>query len=268
MHNIKIKQGKSNIIRFDAQKSNGTLLRKFFAEKLVCYETKWPLSRMDVEIAIHEKISFLLKNDTNRTFLNMIGVPSIQSVDREKHFFTMEYIEGQTIWNLFSNQYDDVGDIRSLPSLLKKEHFQALVRILLQLQKIELDDFPEDTQMHFQNQKCIVECMFKNKIKNQLPIPEEPNGVLCLGDLSLNNILFDGKKLYLIDFECAHFGYSGYDLGQLLGMSKAYQKRVSLFQPIYNNMNEAIHCEIKDSGLLNNIMMWKNIFCDYYNYNP
>lgn len=84
--------------------------------------------------------------------------------------------------------------------------------------------------------------MYHNKLKDQVCPLTKPPWYFCLGDVSLNNILFDGKQFTLLDFECAHMGYLGFliqmsyqkslygqiDLNDIISYRKALKKKAFL----------------------------------------
>lgn len=259
MNNPKIKQGKSNRLQMDMQKGQCALLHKFFAEKLICYDTYWPLSRMNVEIAVNQEIHKILNNTNMAPFMRLIDTPTITSIQPDSNSYTMEYITGKTLLQIFSNDQE-----ASLITNLNDDHIKALVHLLNRISKIKLSNFSPDIQKCFKDQTAIVSCMYQNKLKNYLPILPQEKGTLCLGDVSINNLLFDGKKLYLIDFECAHFGYPGYDYGQILGMTKAYSLIYPNFTTLYTKISSTIQTEINDICLLNQIKEWEDNFFNYY----
>lgn len=227
MNNHNIKQGKSNIVTYDVQKDSHALLHKFFAPKLVCYDVLWPMSRMQIEGACLDLLQTVLDDNP------YVAAPvHFSSFDTETSI-AMEFIEGISLFDILSNPS---ASSYAIPS---KEQLCFLLLALRKTSSVSLTDFPLDIQSIFLDQLEIVKCMYQNKLKNQVPVPSTDSRFFCLGDVSLNNILFDGHSFTLIDLECAHFGYEGYDTCQLLGMTKAYANSSKQFELFYHNLLSA-----------------------------
>ena len=105
--------------------------------------------------------------------------------------------------------------------------------------------------------------MYNLKIKTRDAALERPN-IFCLGDLSPNNILYNQNgELYLIDFECSHWGSEGYDIGQFLAMFFVLCQQ-------YNNMElyNTIECQfintICDKYYVMQCFKWQHQLLPYY----
>lgn len=220
-------------------------VRKEYKEKLKNYPVCWPISREQVEASLLQKLS---KMEEKRDASCFIHFPEIYNEEKTKHVLWMEFCEGKKLaeWN---------------PEQLKKTSvWRAFFQFLYHLKELDKYKVEKLTQGAILGQEAIWDCMVHWKLKNQkLPDTWKPT-CLVLGDMSVNNILFDGKQLTLIDFECAHWGYEGYDVGQFLGMAHAMWK-TSTF-PGY--LERILKNSTQDQEWIEKCMYWKQKFERYY----
>lgn len=257
-----ITQGKSNIVTYHVQENSKGLLHKFFAPKLVCYDTNWPMSRMLVEAHTLEYLSKLSMDDS------LIGIPAPCPEQYTNHSIAMQYIAGTSLSDLLSqlsaNDFMANSNKKQKHSLPDYEQLLALITFLKNIAELPISDFTNDMTNALLSQTEIVECMYKNKLKNQVPILTSDPRFFCLGDVSLNNILFDETKLYLIDFECAHLGYYGYDISQLLGMAKAYSEKSQIAEKLYQDLLKAFYTVFQNHEKTDAILALAELFYKYY----
>ena len=258
-----ILQGKSNTIQI-IKKSGRKRIQKSFSKKLRMYDVFWPISRFEVECFTHKLVSEFAKDDC------YFHQPAFISSDNSKKILTLEYIDAQPLMSFFKCS-THVGANASADALYPfmlptKKQFSNLISILHKINHYSFDTFSEYEKALLRNQDEIVRCMYHNKLKDQVCPLTKPPWYFCLGDVSLNNILFDGKQFTLLDFECAHMGYLGYDIGQLLGMTIAHEKQSAMIADhmFSQNLLQAITETISDSNELSEIFIWANRFERYY----
>lgn len=259
---------KSNYIMLTNYENHSTI-RKEYEEKLATYDVKWPLSRCEVEReTLLELEKRLLHHDT-------LAVPHIyHSSVAKKNMIEMEYIEGQTIYELMSEQHAHDSDLYNdhvcADALISAHKFKTLFMFLYDLREIKVADLKKEFVEVLYKQDLIVNCMYHNKHKDRVCLAPAEQGVFCLGDLSAHNIICTPEKLYLIDFECAHFGYDGYDIGQLLGMCEVY---ANIFpnvyaKRIYDIIDEGFRLFVKEyhihDAYIKLCEQWKKSFYEYY----
>jgi hypothetical protein len=64
----------------------------------------------------------------------------------------------------------------------------------------------------------------------------------------------------MVDFECAHWGYMGYDIGQLLAMFQVWFAHT----PLLPYLDAHIPLWIQDSQFYQQSIVWKKAFLPYY----
>ena len=192
--------------------------------------------------------------------------PDFISSDNQRKILTLEYIDAKPLISFFECSKNTSADALSLFTLPSQKQFCDLISILYKINHFSVEDFQDHEKVLLQNQDEIVRCMYHNKLNDQIRPLTRPPWYFCLGDVSLNNILFDGKQFTLLDFECAHMGYLGYDIGQLLGMTKAYEKRSAIVSDYIfsQRLSQAITETISDSNEIAEIFTWANRFEQYY----
>ena len=256
-------QGKSNTIQI-IEKSGQKRIQKSFSEKLRMYDVFWPVSRFEVECFTHKLVAQLTKD--NGSFHQ----PAIISCDNQKKMVTFEYIDAKPLMSFFESlktiSTNASADALCPPVRPTAKQLSKLISILHEINHFNTDDFSEHEKLLLQNQDEIVRCMYHNKLKDQVSLRTKAPWYFCLGDVSLNNILFDGKQFTLLDFECAHMGYLGYDIGQLLGMTKAYERRSGIIADhlFSQDLSQAVAETISDSNEVSEIFAWANRFEQYY----
>ena len=224
------------------------------------YDVFWPVSRFDVECFTHKLVSELTKGNC------YFHQPDFISSDNQRKILTLEYIDAKPLMSFFECSKGASADALSPFPLPNQKQFSKLISILHKINHFDTDTFSHHEKVLLQNQDAIIRCMYHNKLNDQFrPLTRQP-WYFCLGDVSLNNILFDGKHFTLLDFECAHMGYLGYDIGQLLGMAKAYEKQSTFVSNhiLSQRLSLAITETIYDSNEILEIFAWANRFEQYY----
>ena len=168
---------------------------KIYRSHLKCYDTQWPLTRGQVEVDL---IHLLTSLQDDR-----IQFPRILSWQPKTTTLTMKRLSGHPLSQF---QAEDLMD---------DQLWKPLFSFLENLKNITKQDLLQATGSYFYQQTKIQNCMYQNKIEQRPPLGQP---ILCLGDVSIYNVLWDTKKPAMVDFECAHWGYMGYDIGQLLAM--------------------------------------------------
>lgn len=86
--------------------------------------------------------------------------------------------------------------------------------------------------------------------------------VLCLGDFGLSNLALTDRRLLVCDFEFAHRGYRGFDVGQLLAELIALQ--VTTGQVTASIGAAVAEGYRRDGGSIDAAFGWREEFSDYY----
>lgn len=241
--------GKSNQI---TQKTVGelTYIEKHYEEKLVQYDVCWPLSRRDAELLSYQLFSKLAKDNC------FVRIPHIYADYSSSQTLAIEEINAPTLTHLITTQAD-----AAVPSVTS---FTALLTLLHSLSQLRATDFSKSELALFEKQKEIAACMYHNKHRDAISVINDATWHFCLGDVSLNNLIFDGEFLYPIDFECAHPGYLGYDIGQLLGMADAYANLSQNARALRDNLFFAYASVSINTKHRSQIDVWRSRFFAYY----
>lgn len=214
----------------------GKTVHKRYESRLKDYEVCWPLGRACVEYKLMQAL---------RSFAEPYGVRFPQVYEfRETGDLYMEYIEGNTLARACE---------------VSTKAIEGLFLFLFRLSKMTARSYPELSDM-LSGQKEIVDCMYAWKLSNRItPAPQEA-ACLCLGDVSLHNLIYDGERLCPVDLECAHMGYPGYDIGQFLGMADARLAGIK----IYADICGAYETVITDAAYKQQCEYFRSLFTEYY----
>ncbi|MDO4478838.1 MAG: phosphotransferase [Lachnospiraceae bacterium] len=208
----------------------------------------WPVSRADVEAFVLNKTEALA--DGNPHFHQ----PHVIDFDKTQHTLTLTYIPAEPLSVLCCEKAPANTGV-GLPSV---HQLTELLRFLHRINHLPYDSFSADEKRLLDQQLEIVQCMYHNKMKDICrPLTGAP-WYFCLGDVSLNNILFDGDCFTLLDFECAHMGYAGYDIGQLLGMARVSDSLLA------ERLIQALKTAVPDEAERALILIWADRFEQYY----
>lgn len=222
-------------------RGNSVYVEKRYFEKLKNYPlVNWPLERAAVE-------AFLLLFLQKRVEKSRIFVPVLYKF-QAPDVLEMEYCMGtQLLEAPFEAMYEE-------------EIWKQLFSFLYGLTDVKEEYLLKMTKDAFSEQKKIFDCMKHWKFQDIVRPPAGSYGCLCLGDVSLSNIIVSERGFTLLDFECAHTGYQGYDIGQVLGMIEVYRpdKRMEMI------LESALETSVKDSFYKECCFYWKKRFADYY----
>ena len=219
---------------------------KHYIEKRYCETLKdypsvnWPIERAAVEAAL---LTFLKERlNGSRIFVPVLYKFCAPDI------LEMEYCMGT---KLFEAPYEDIYN----PYI-----WEQLFSFLYGLTDVKEEYLLEMTKDAFVWQQKIFDCMKHWKFQDVIRPPEESYGCLCLGDVSLSNILVSVRGFTLLDLECAHIGYLGYDIGQILGMMEVYRpdRRMGMF------LEYALENSVKDPLYKECCYYWKKRFAEYY----
>lgn len=222
-------------------RGNGVYVEKRYFEKLKNYPlVSWPLERAAVE-------AFLLLFLQERVEKSRIFVPMLYKF-HAPDILEMEYCIGTPLLEApFEAMYEE-------------EIWKQLFSFLYSLTDVKEEYLLKMTKDAFAGQKKIFACMKHWKFQDVINPPEGSYGCLCLGDVSLSNIIVSERGLSLFDFECAHFGYLGYDAGQVLGMMEAYRpdKKMKIL------LEGALETAVDNHFYKECCFYWKKRFAEYY----
>ena len=208
------------------------------------FNLKLPLTRAKVESNV---INFLRLNMSTK----LLRFPYIIKYIDNPPTLIMKDCNALPLIHLHPNQY---------PSM---KIWKELFLFVYNLKQIHFDTATQIYSGYIKGQNEIKEIMYNLKIKTRDAALERPN-IFCLGDLSPNNILYNQNgELYLIDFECSHWGSEGYDIGQFLAMFFVLCQQ-------YNNMElyNTIECQfintICDKYYVMQCFKWQHQLLPYY----
>lgn len=218
-------------------------VEKKYGSQLTGYPVIWPVSRCETEASLLEYLS-------QRFGSPEIRFPRVYSCD-PSGLLKMEYCPGKPLAVCREAELD------------RPELWKALFRLLYGLSGISRGTAAAIIGPALARQSAIRDCMLREKIKDAAALDgfaKDMPDALCLGDLSLNNILLDGGHLWILDLECAHWGKQGYDAGQLLAMSRACWPDGS----IYDSIKDAFVQSIPDARYRASARLWEERFLPFY----
>ncbi len=195
-------------------------------------------------------IKFLSKKIA--AYSNDIGIPQIVGFNRTDRSVMFRYINGSRILEINPKQWPTACQwIALIDFLISLYNIRAK-----KVSKIfsKLIDVQEYNRNHLFKYKCL-----------EPPALQDNKNTLCLGDISLSNLLYDNRKIYLIDFEFAHLGYAGYDIGQLGGQLQAMMNSTEHGYSEINSTLLLIENRVQVYSVLNTgYVFWKEQFYKYY----
>ena len=221
--------------KFNSIVNNVTLIKNehesFVCKQFYPYAVKTKI-RVPIERAIIEfKINNFIKEHLLEDY-TLISVPKILDYFPSIHVIKYELIEGVRPF--------DLPNINNVPQIVWQELYKFLKRLSSIKQKQVNELFLNSMSMTTKIQKTLFAYNFPNK--NLI----FTNECLCLGDVNLSNMIWNGKKLYLFDFETAHLGAYGFDIGQISAQLKIKFDKDFLLE--------------KDEQ----VQYWHNLFLTYY----
>lgn len=239
---IKIFDSVVNTVTLVSDKSNDLLVvRKSYGHIAKKTGIAFDLRRQTIECTV-----ILFLEGVIQRYKLLVSIPKI--IRQAKGWIELQYIPNR---NLLET------DVLDWPST---KEWTGLIDLL-----IYLNDLPENylpflfgSMMQLQNDCRRIIYKYKSLNSNE----HLPRKVFCLGDLNLSNLIFQ-NSLYIIDFECAHIGSRGYDLGQLVGQLQALFK-IKPLESI-SKLIEYIEARLNNHEELHSqFLIWKNTFYKYY----
>ena len=218
------------------RRGSGLAVRKTYQAQLKSYPERWPVSRREVE-------AFLLGWMRDHCAPG-VRVPAL--LERGENFLLLEHCPGTPLAECATARLRDAA------------LWRALFETLYALRLLRWDALDAETQALLSAQRPILDCMLRWKTQGDISPDRRPNR-LCLGDVSLHNILFSGE-LVLLDFECGHWGYAGYDMGQLLAMAETHWPASLLEETIY----PAFFHAAADERERQDCLYWRDRLKPYY----
>lgn len=225
---------KVEIIETSSSKRSNVVVRKKFNSFALGTKVNLPSERYGIEANIS---CFLQSYLSDNKYIKTPRLLDINENDSELYY---EYINATTLYEYIHHNNLPIGHIKELMSLLR------------QIELTELSTASKLFDKFGPISKICREAQIAYKFKED-PICMESvvYDQLCLGDVSLTNVLFDGKYLYLIDFEFSRMFYGNYDRSQILGQIKSIYSAKDFFE-----LNE-------ECNKLNNDY-WLEKFYNYY----
>jgi thiamine kinase-like enzyme len=190
---------------------------------------------LDAKNKIIREIEFLKKLKKSKLKIKKI-VPEILNYGIEKDFewFEREYPPGTPL-----------GESRKLKQKLKIKIIPEIIKIIFEISKIPPSFFPkikkfnpknylaERVYEELVNKKILEKNLAKSIqefIEKNIPLLKKENKYFCHGDLNLGNIISDGKRIWLIDWELIQINNFAYDIGYL--WSHLWQAKKSFRQKL------------------------------------
>lgn len=201
-------------------------------------------NNLDAKEKFIREIEFLRKLKKKKLKIKKI-VPKILNYGIEKDFewYSREYLQGLSL--------KESQNLIKKPFLVKK-----IVKTIFDISKISPKIFPKLKKFNFQNylaigihkglvKKRIISKTLSEKIlnltKENLPLLEKENKYFCHGDLNLGNILSDGKRIWIVDWELIHLNNFAYDIAYLFVNSWKEKRsfRRKLIQTYINQLSNS-----------------------------
>jgi thiamine kinase-like enzyme len=175
---------------------------------------------LDAKNKFDREINFLLRLKKSKLKIKKV-VPQIINYGIEKDFewFVREFPRGEPLG--FSRNLFQKVDLKLVPKIVK---------IIFEIQKIPPNFLPRIESFKVENylarnvySELVKEGILRkdladsiqNFIKKNSNFLEKENRCFCHGDLNLGNIISNGKKIWLIDWELIHLNNFAYDIGYL-----------------------------------------------------
>ncbi len=249
------------------------VVEKTYAEVLTGYpDVVWPLSRMTVEAAVMQLLRDDLPGD--------VSVPVRRA--SEGRTLRMDHVPGRRL----SEVTDAVLYDRSLWERIFRAYASLRDPARLMKAKAVLGDV-------LSAQKSILKCMlaWKTDLDPSEWMPDDRHDAdrpaalpwrkiqFCAGDASGNNILLCGARddmqrcaetgasmddrvrgICLLDFECAHIGWQGWDVGQLLAVTEAERPEKLMREIVF----PAFEAAVPDPDCRAACLFWRDHFQNYY----
>jgi thiamine kinase-like enzyme len=121
-----------------------------------------------------------------------------------------------------------LGSSRNLKQKISLKIIENLTSIIFEISKISLkiklkkfdykNYFPERTYLDLIKKRVLSEKLVKkmeNLIQKNFPLLKKEDHYFSHGDLNLGNILSNGKRVWIIDWELIHLNNFAYDIGYL-----------------------------------------------------
>jgi thiamine kinase-like enzyme len=175
---------------------------------------------LDAKSKVVQEIKFLSKLKKSNLEIKKI-VPQIidSGIEKDFEWFVREFPRGEPLG--FSRELFQKIDLKLVP---------RIVKIIFEILKIPANFFPEIKSFKVENylakdiysqlvkkgilEKNLVDSIQKF-IRKNLNFLKKENRYFCHGDLNLGNIISDGKKIWLIDWELIRLNNFAYDIGYL-----------------------------------------------------
>lgn len=223
-------------------------IEKKYEAQLTGYPVHWPVSRGGTEAALLEYLPQFLRSEK-------LHFPRVYRWDPARSILSMEYCPGKPL------------SACSESELLGPLPWEELFQFLYSLQALSRKTMEAAIGPVFAGQEEIRRCMLREKIGVKHGDASAfgdsaATDTLCLGDLSLNNILWDQERFWLIDLECAHMGSQGYDAGQLLAMARARWAD----GPVFAKIERAFLESIPDAAFRAGGRFWEEKFLPFYSH--
>lgn len=236
---MEIKIFPSTINRVSLRRVSGeTFIRKEYPAKGIRSAVELPVDRALIEFQVMHRLSRIAEE-----FADSIRIPHIIDYHSSPRWLDLEYLTGNSLRDLPVGRWPDASKFRRL--------FEFLVLVG------QSEPWYKTADPLAIVGRTMRDALIAYKVKDTVPRGLFATNTNCLGDLTLGNILWDGNHLILIDFEFAHIGTAGFDLGLFFGEFS------SLFS--FGHLNESMGLVIAEGlGAFPQAVLWMEIFRKYY----
>lgn len=207
---------------------------KYFAAAAVGTGIALPVERIKIEERVSNFVSSICQN------YEFIRTPKLLDIDYNKSIIRYEHINAQTLGESIEHN--------NPPKNLIKELF----RFLSDLTGIEM---AQASELFSGLEDVSSQCEFaqlRYKFGDNIDFMGTSTRSLCLGDVSLSNILLRDNKLHLIDFEFARIFDRSYDSAQIFSQLNVFLPRVYGLELISEHLQG------------DSFTKWVNLFTSYY----
>jgi 5-methylthioribose kinase len=190
--------------------SGKRLIRKTYPQRAKGTSIEVPIRRADVEVKVLKLLAKLLAD------FDRLLVPNILAYDLKKPMLCISDLEGETLSNSPPTNWPSTEawfELGSLLGALNNLQEQAVIEIFSNLVDVQAATRQIILTLKLNMKVYEMEKRFRQTFGGH---HNHKNRIFCMGDLGLLNMLSCHNKLGLIDFEFAHMGFPGFDIGQLL----------------------------------------------------
>jgi len=235
-----------------------SVIRKRYSRRGRRNGYRLPLSRVLVETLLLDWLSKLIVAE--REYL---VIPRLIRLDGDQSALWMTDLGGVPL---------DQCLAAALPA---PENFAAMGRVCARLEQSSGDimlDVPRDTWTAQDGiRRDVIDRRIRNVTSEQTHLLAEfaealsSPSVICLGDLCFANLLSCDGRIGMVDFEFAHVGHPGRDVGRVVAQLNAQAARDSVASRVFTRRSEALLTGFADcGGSIDHAQKWATILACYY----